>query len=102
MSHSRHVEPLRQVQLLDIVSMRAAYAFKRLCRFQTNDVGVAADVRKNPQHSIHHGPTVRGQGQFTALSEYSWHFRQCRTMHTLVSPLLQHPVVPRQRRENVH
>eukprot|EP00959_Pyramimonas_sp_CCMP1952_P052423 1095844-Pyramimonas_sp.AAC.2 len=88
MSHSRHVERLRQDQLLDIVSMRAGYAFKRLSRFQTNDVDVAADVQKDRQRSMRHGPTVRGQGQFMAFSEYSWHFRQRRTMHALAAPLL--------------
>eukprot|EP00959_Pyramimonas_sp_CCMP1952_P188130 3934090-Pyramimonas_sp.AAC.1 len=32
------------------------------------------------------------QSQFVAFSEYSWHFRQCRTIRTLAVPLLQHPI----------
>eukprot|EP00959_Pyramimonas_sp_CCMP1952_P305273 6388500-Pyramimonas_sp.AAC.1 len=37
-----------------------------------------------------------------ALAEYTWHFGQRCTMHTLAAPRLQHPIVPRQGREHIH
>eukprot|EP00959_Pyramimonas_sp_CCMP1952_P215953 4516904-Pyramimonas_sp.AAC.1 len=88
MSHSRHAEPLREIKLLDVVSVRAGHTLECLCRVQTDDVDVAADVQKDRQHSIHHGTAVRGQGQSMAFSEYTWHFGQRGPIQALAAPLL--------------
>eukprot|EP00959_Pyramimonas_sp_CCMP1952_P360518 7549800-Pyramimonas_sp.AAC.1 len=88
MSRSRHAKPLRQIQPLDVAPARTGHTLECLRRLKTDDVDVAADVQKDRQHSIQHGPTVRCQGQFRALSKYTWYFGQNRSIQALAKPLL--------------
>eukprot|EP00959_Pyramimonas_sp_CCMP1952_P416685 8729881-Pyramimonas_sp.AAC.1 len=63
MSHARHVKPLCEAQLLNVAPMEAGRTLECLCRFQTDNVDVAADVQQDHQHSVHHGPAARSRGQ---------------------------------------